>query len=47
MVESDSGLLEVYAGAVEGWVSSNWCTIITVTDEIVQDSNVVYNPILN
>ena len=44
---SDSGLLEVYAGAVDGWVSSIGVQSVTVTDEIAQDLNVVYNLILN
>ena len=44
---SDSGLLEVYAGAVDGWVSSIGVQAITVTDEIAAELNVVYNLILN
>lgn len=44
---SDNGLLEVYAGAVDGWVSSIGVQAVTVTDEIAQDLNVVYNLILN
>ena len=44
---SDSGLLEVYAGAVDGWVSSIGVQSVTVTDEIAEDLNVVYNLILN
>ena len=44
---SDSGLLEVYAGAVDGWVSSIGVQSVTVTDEIAAELNVVYNLILN
>ncbi len=44
---SDSGILEVYAGAVDGWISSIGVQAVTVTDEIAEDLNVVYNLILN
>lgn len=44
---SDNGLLEVYAGAVDGWVSSIGVQAITVTREIAEELNVTYNLILN
>jgi hypothetical protein len=44
---TDNGLLEVYAGAVDGWVSSIGVQAVTVTEEIANDLNVVYNLILN
>jgi len=44
---TDSGLLEVYAGAADGWVSSIGVQSVTVTDEIANELNVVYNLILN
>jgi len=47
MVNTDNGLLEVYAGAVDGWVSSIGVQAVTVTEEIANDLNVVYNLILN
>lgn len=44
---TDNGLLEVYAGAVDGWVSSIGVQAVTVTRDIANDLNVVYNLILN
>jgi len=44
---TDNGLLEVYAGAADGWVSSIGVQAVTVTEEIANDLNVVYNLILN
>jgi hypothetical protein len=44
---TDSAILEVYAGVADGWVSSIGVQAVTVTDEIAAELNVVYNLILN
>ena len=44
---TDNNLLQVYAGAADGWVSSIGVQSVTVTDEIANELNVVYNLILN
>ena len=44
---TDNGLLEIYAGAADGWVSSIGVQEVTVTRELANDLNTVYNLILN
>ena len=44
---TNNNLLEVYAGEEEGWVSSIGVQAVTVTPEIANELNVVYNLILN